>query len=103
MGWQVDWVLIDGSFFSEDFGVIFLDKEVRNGWGYNYLQIMFFEEFLGVSVFLKLDDGCIGYSYFIYGCGFDILNMVYNLFDQILFGWQEYGLFYFMVWVCCWD
>lgn len=99
MSWRFDWVSTIGNSFSEDFGVTFPDKAVKNGQGYNYSDTAFAEELPGVSVFLKLDDGRIGHSYSTYGRGLDILNMAYNLLDLTPLGRQEDDLPYSMAWV----
>jgi len=99
MGWRFNWASTAGSSFSEDFGVTFPGKTVKNGQGYNYTTNAFAEELPGISAFLKLKDGRIGHGYSTYGRGLDIINSAYNLLDLTPLGRQEHDLPHPMAWV----
>ncbi len=100
MGWDFDWVSAEGSSFSSDFGVTFLDDESRaNPEGYNFDKLPYGDENPGVSVFSKLDDGTICHSYSAYGRGMEIFNGTYHLLDMTPKGRDEDNLSFTMEWV----
>ncbi len=100
MGWEFDWVSAEGSSFSSDFGVTFLDEEsCSNPEGYNFDKLPYGNENPGVSVFSKLDDGTICHSYSAYARGMEIFNGAYHLLDMTPKGRDEDNLSFTMEWI----
>lgn len=98
LGWDVRWVSAQGSTFSADFGVTFIEGDDRDRV-YNYTDEPYGEENPGMSVFVKLADGKVCHTYSTYARGLDILNSAYNLLDLTPKGRDEDGMDFTMAWL----
>ncbi len=83
MGWSFKWMSSLNSDFNYDMSVSFSTEEKEtNEITYNYRkQPCFMDEYPGVSVFYKNDEGEIFHTYSTYSRGLDILNGAYNYID----------------------
>lgn len=103
MGWKFKWVSAHGNSFNADFHVAFTKHDMEAGdVYYNYQSFpagpLPVEEFPGVSVFVRRDDG-IFHTYSTYARGLDILIGAYNWLDLTFKGRDEEGLAHHMAWV----
>jgi len=83
MGWRFKWVSALGSDFNRDFHVSFAQAEITAGDAYYNFQKKspYFTEMQGLSVFAKLADGRIAYTYSTYARGIDVFNGAYQILD----------------------
>ena len=83
MGWRFTWVSSLGSDFNRDFHVTFAQAELDAGNAYyNFRKRSpYFTEMPGLSVFARLSDGRIAYTYSTYARGIDIFNAAYQMLD----------------------
>ena len=83
MGWRFKWVSALGSDFNRDFHVSFAQAEISAGDAYYNFQKKspYFTEMPGLSVFAKLADGRIAYTYSTYARGIDVFNGAYQILD----------------------
>ena len=83
MGWRFKWVSALGSDFNRDFHVSFAQAEISAGDAYYNFQKKspYFTEMQGLSVFAKLADGRIAYTYSTYARGIDVFNGAYQILD----------------------
>lgn len=85
MGWRFHWVSSHESDFNYDFRVGFTPEEVARGnldynyGGWPYSQ----DEWPGISVFYKNDDGQIFHTYSTHGRGVEVMMGTYNLLDLV--------------------
>lgn len=92
MGWSFKWVSSFGSDFNFDFGVSFTKEQIASGTTINYgMPNKFGEEIVGISVFLKDEDGAIFHTYSTYSRGVDLMNGAYNYIDLTPKGRDEGG------------
>jgi predicted dithiol-disulfide oxidoreductase (DUF899 family) len=101
MGWQFNWVSSHGTDFNHDFGVSFTPEEVARGeLYYNYGRWPFaYEEWPGISVFIKDDVGNVFHTYSTYGRGVEVMMGTYSLLDLTPRGRDERDVAYKMEWV----
>jgi predicted dithiol-disulfide oxidoreductase (DUF899 family) len=101
MGWQFPWVSSHGSDFNYDFRVSFTPEEVAKGEiDYNYGKWPYaYEEWPGISVFLKNDVGEVLHTYSTYGRGVEVMMGTYNMLDLTPKGRDERNVEYKMEWV----
>jgi predicted dithiol-disulfide oxidoreductase (DUF899 family) len=101
MGWQFKWLSSHGTSFNYDFRVSFTPEEVAKGaLPYNYgTWPHAFEEWPGVSVFLKDDAGEVFHTYSTYGRGVEVMMGTYRLLDLTPKGRDERDTFYKMEWL----
>ena len=83
MGWRFKWVSALGGDFNRDFHVSFAQAELDAGDAYYNFQKKspFLAEMQGLSVFAKLADGRIAYTYSTYARGIDVFNGAYQILD----------------------
>jgi predicted dithiol-disulfide oxidoreductase (DUF899 family) len=68
--------------FNRDFHVSFAQAEISAGAAYyNFQKTPYFAEMQGLSVFAKLADGRIAYTYSTYARGIDVFNGAYQILD----------------------
>ena len=98
MGWTFEWVSSHGSTFNKDFHVTTFSDF---GSEYNYESRLTTneQEWPGISVFYKGEDGNIYHTYSTYARGLEDLNLVYRYLDIVPKGRDEEGLTYGMEWV----
>ena len=91
MGWRFKWVSALGSDFNRDFHVSFAQAEISAGDAYYNFQKKppYFTEMPGLSVFAKLADGRIAYTYSTYARGIDVFNGAYQILDLTTKGRDE--------------
>lgn len=101
MGWHFTWVSSHGSDFNYDFGVSFTPQDVAKGeLNYNYGTWPYaYEEWPGVSVFIKDDAGEVFHTYSTYGRGVEVMMGTYNMLDLTPKGRDERNVEYKMEWV----
>ena len=101
MGWQFRWLSSHGNSFNYDFRVSFTPEEVAKGQlNYNYGTWPFaYEEWPGVSVFLKDDADEVFHTYSTYGRGVEVMMGTYNMLDLTPKGRDERDVEYKMEWV----
>jgi predicted dithiol-disulfide oxidoreductase (DUF899 family) len=101
MGWRFKWVSSHGSDFNYDFGVSFTPEQVAAGeLPYNYGTWPFaYEEWPGISVFLKGDPGDVFHTYSTYGRGVEVMMGTYDMLDLTPKGRDERDVEYKMEWV----
>jgi predicted dithiol-disulfide oxidoreductase (DUF899 family) len=101
MGWRFKWVSSCGSDFNYDFGVSFTPEEVAKGkLYYNYgTWPHAYEEWPGVSVFLKNDAGEVFHTYSTYGRGVEVMMGTYDMLDLTPKGRDENNVEYKMEWI----
>jgi predicted dithiol-disulfide oxidoreductase (DUF899 family) len=90
-----------GSDFNYDFGVSFTPEEVAKGeLSYNYGRWPFaYEEWPGISVFFRDDDGQVFHTYSRYGRGVEVMMGAYAMLDLTPKGRGEQDVEYKMEWV----
>jgi len=83
MGWRFPWVSSLGSSFNDDYHVTFSDEERETETAfYNYRPGGFpMSEALGLSAFVKDDDGAVYHRYSCYARGFDAMIGTYQFLD----------------------
>jgi predicted dithiol-disulfide oxidoreductase (DUF899 family) len=101
MGWQFKWVSSHGSDFNYDFGVSFTPEEVAKGeLTYNFGPWPFsYEEWPGISVFLKDDANEVFHTYSTYARGVEVMMGTYNMLDLTPKGRDERDVEHKMEWV----
>jgi len=101
MGWDFEWVSSFGSDFNFDFQVSFNEEQKElDEIEYNYRKTNYFiDELVGVSVFVKDDQGQVYHSYSTYSRGVDMLNGAYNYIDLTPKGRDETGAAENMGWL----
>ncbi|OZI49647.1 DUF899 domain-containing protein [Bordetella genomosp. 4] len=101
MGWKFNWVSSQGSQFNYDFGVSFSPEDIARGTlQYNYGDWPYpYEEWPGISVFLKTDAGEVFHTYSCYTRGVEIMMGTYNLLDITPKGRDEREVENKMEWV----
>ena len=101
MGWRFKWLSSHGTDFNYDFGVSFTPEQVAKGkLYYNYgMWPLAYQEWPGISVFYKDEQGNIFHTYSCYARGLDMLNGAYHLLDLTPKGRDEDALPYPMTWV----
>jgi predicted dithiol-disulfide oxidoreductase (DUF899 family) len=101
MGWQFKWVSSHGSDFNYDFGVSFTPEDVAKGeLYYNYGTWPFaYEEWPGISVFIKDDANEVFHTYSTYGRGVEVMMGTYNMLDLMPRGRDERDVEYKMEWL----
>jgi predicted dithiol-disulfide oxidoreductase (DUF899 family) len=101
MGWQFSWVSSHGTDFNRDFGVTFTPEEVAKGsLIYNYGPWpLSFEEWPGISAFIKDDAGDVFHTYSTYGRGVEVMMGTYAMLDLTPKGRDENDGPYKMDWV----
>jgi predicted dithiol-disulfide oxidoreductase (DUF899 family) len=101
MGWQFTWVSSNGNDFNYDFRVSFTPEEVAKGkidynfgtWPHAY------EEWPGVSAFIKDDAGDVFHTYSTYGRGVEVMMHTYAMLDLMPKGRDEKDVEHKMEWV----
>jgi len=98
MGWVFEWVSSQDTTFNKDFQVTTFPDF---GSEYNYEPRMTNnnQEWPGISVFYKDDEGNIYHTYSTYARGLEDLNLVYRFLDIVPRGRDEDDLAYGMEWV----
>lgn len=93
MGWRFKWVSSFGSDFNYDYQVSFTpEQKEKNEIEYNFRKTEYFvDELVGVSVFIKDDNGNVFHTYSTYSRGVDMLNGAYNYIDLTPKGRDEHG------------
>src|SRR5690242_12452241 len=101
MGWQFKWASSHDSDFNYDFGVSFTPEDVAKGQLYYNFGIwpMRGEEWPGISVFYKDDDGEVFHTYSSYGRGVEVMMGTYDMLDLMPKGRDERDTPYKMEWV----
>ena len=101
MGWQFKWVSSHGSDFNYDFGVSFTPDEVANGeLTYNFGPWpSAYEEWPGISAFLKDDANEVFHTYSTYARGVEVMMGTYNMLDLTAKGRGERDVEHKMEWV----
>ena len=99
MGWSFNWASALGSDFNYDFQV-----SVRGDgapFTYNYRQILGSSgnEWPGISVFYKDEEGVVYHTYSTYARGLEDFNTAYRYLDIVPKGRDEGELAYGMEWV----
>ncbi len=91
MGWRFKWLSSHGSDFNFDYQVSFTKEDEKKGKVYyNYgTQEYMSDEFPGLSVFYKNDDGDVFHTYSTYARGLDQLVGTYNFLDLVPKGRDE--------------
>lgn len=99
MGWSFNWVSALGSDFNYDFHVSVRGDGVP--FEYNYRQILGSSgnEWPGISVFYKDEEGAIYHTYSTYARGLEDFNTAYRYLDIVPKGRDEDDLKYGMEWV----
>lgn len=93
MGWRFKWVSALGSDFNRDFHVSFAQAEIDAGDAYYNFRMKspYFTEMSGLSVFAKLADGRVAYTYSTYARGIEVFNGAYQILDLTPGGRDEKG------------
>jgi predicted dithiol-disulfide oxidoreductase (DUF899 family) len=101
MGWQFTWVSSNGNDFNYDFRVSFTPDEVAKGTiDYNFgTWPHAYEEWPGVSAFIKNDAGEVFHTYSTYGRGVEVMMHTYAMLDLMPKGRDERNVEYKMDWV----
>jgi len=102
MGWKFPWLSAGASDFAYDFGTSFRDGERAKGNAiYNYAPLPAGDnnDFPGISVFVKEEDGAIFHTYSTYGRGLDLMNTAYQYLDLTPKGRNEEELSFPQAWV----
>ncbi|MGB3070674.1 MAG: DUF899 domain-containing protein [Ottowia sp.] len=101
MGWRFNWVSSNGSSFNYDFRVSFTPEEVSRGnLDYNYGHWPYsYEEWPGISAFLKNEAGEIFHTYSTYGRGVEVMMGTYSMLDLVPKGRDEKDVEHKMEWV----
>jgi predicted dithiol-disulfide oxidoreductase (DUF899 family) len=100
LGWSFKWVSSGQSDFNYDYRVSFTPEEVQSGAApYNYATRRVPEEFPGISVFYKDENGAVFHTYSCYARGLDLMNAAYNYLDLTPKGRDEDGLSFAQAWV----
>ncbi len=101
MGWRFPWVSSHGGDFNYDFGVSFTPEQVAKGeLHYNYGRWPYaYEEWPGVSVFIKNAANEVFHTYSTYGRGVEVMMHTYNMLDLTPKGRDERDVEYKMEWV----
>jgi predicted dithiol-disulfide oxidoreductase (DUF899 family) len=101
MGWRFKWVSSHGNDFNFDYHVSATKEEQEKGkMYYNYTtQEIDTEEWPGLSVFYKDENGAVFHTYSTYARGLDILVGAYNVLDLVPKGRDEDNLDFTMEWV----
>lgn len=101
MGWKFNWVSSHESDFNYDFHVSFTPEETAKGEiHYNYGKWPYaFEEWPGLSAFIKNDRGEVFHTYSTYGRGVDAMMGTYRLLDLMPKGRDEKDVPNKMEWV----
>lgn len=100
MGWSFNWVSSFGSDFNQDYGVTFDPESTEGPFYYNYTAVDNpGEEYPGISVFYKDENGEIFHTYSAYSRGLDMLNGAYHYMDLTPKGRDEAGLPWSMAWL----
>jgi predicted dithiol-disulfide oxidoreductase (DUF899 family) len=100
LGWSFKWVSSGQSDFNYDYRVSFTPEEVQSGAAsYNYATRRVLEEFPGISVFYKDENGAVFHTYSCYARGLDLMNAAYNYLDLTPKGRDEDGLSFAQAWV----
>jgi predicted dithiol-disulfide oxidoreductase (DUF899 family) len=101
MGWRFGWVSSSRSDFNYDFRVSFRPDETTSGEiYYNYGPWPYaFEEWPGISVFYRTDEGEIFHTYSTYGRGVEVMMGAYSMLDLVPKGRDERDVQRKMEWV----
>ena len=100
MGWDLTFVSSDNSDFNMDFNVSFpAGYHTNPSYNFELLDPIPMEEFQGLSVFSRTDDGEVFHTYSSYARGMDIFNSAYHLLDITPDGRDEDDLSYGMAWL----
>lgn len=93
MGWTFPWVSSEGSDFNFDFGVSFTPEDIAAGRAIsNYgTVIQRSRDLLGISIFVKGEDGAVYHSYSTYHRGAELLIGAFNWLDLAPKGRNETG------------
>ena len=83
LGWSFKWLSSAGSSFNFDYGASFTPEEMASGKAFfNYkIQKPPVSDMVGISVFVKDDDGKIYHTYSTYERGVDMMNGAYHYID----------------------
>jgi predicted dithiol-disulfide oxidoreductase (DUF899 family)/uncharacterized damage-inducible protein DinB len=102
MGWRFPWVSSNGNDFNFDYGVSFRKDQFeaeKQPYNFGTMEVSG-EEWPGLSVFYKDENGEIFHTYSTYARGLDILLTAYNLLDMTPKGRDEEGMVpHAMAWV----
>jgi predicted dithiol-disulfide oxidoreductase (DUF899 family) len=101
MGWQFKWVSSNGNDFNYDFHVSFTPEQTAKGTiDYNFgTWPHAYEEWPGVSAFIKDDAGEVFHTYSTYGRGVEVMMHTYAMLDLMPKGRDERNVEYKMDWV----
>ena len=102
MGWRFKWVSSGGNDFNYDYQVSFKKEDLAKGkvrYNYEETNAPPFEDFPGLSVFVRDDSGNVFHTYSAFSRGLDILVGTYNYLDLLPKGRDEDGLAFSMAWV----
>jgi predicted dithiol-disulfide oxidoreductase (DUF899 family) len=101
MGWKFKWLSSNANNFNFDYQVSFTKEDEKKGnVYYNYTTRDFVsEEFPGLSVFFRGEDGDVFHTYSTYARGLDHLIGAYNFLDLVPKGRDEDHLEFTMEWV----
>ena len=83
MGWGFKWLSSGANSFNFDYGASFTPEEMASGKAFfNYkIQKPPVSDMVGISVFLKGDDGALYHTYSTYERGVDMMNGAYHYID----------------------
>jgi predicted dithiol-disulfide oxidoreductase (DUF899 family) len=83
LGWGFKWLSSAGSSFNFDYGASFTPEEMASGKAFfNYkIQKPPVSDMVGISVFVKDEDGGIYHTYSTYERGVDMMNGAYHYID----------------------
>jgi predicted dithiol-disulfide oxidoreductase (DUF899 family) len=101
MGWGFPWASSNATDFNFDYHVSFRPEDVAAGKAtYNYVPIEGKpEEYPGISVFYKDEDGAVFHTYSTYTRGIELVNATYQWLDLVPKGRDEANLSFPMAWV----
>ncbi len=101
MGWTFPWYSSGGSDFNFDFQASFTPEQIAAGEAFYNFEIRknTMSDLVGISVFLKAEDGSVYHTYSCYSRGVDIVNGAYHFLDLTPIGRNEDGLSYTQAWV----
>jgi predicted dithiol-disulfide oxidoreductase (DUF899 family) len=94
MGWSFQWLSSFGSDFNYDYNVSFTPQEQQKheaAYNYGVIDPEDMTDLVGISAFLKAEDGRTYHTYSTYSRGVDLLNGAYNYIDLTPKGRDEGG------------